>query len=108
MCIRDSEVLYVIADAQIKAGELEPARTALGCVATRLTSNPDAAARYEWVRRLGVLAYRDEKIDVALGHFRCALSIAEARNDRAAIAKQLKNVGSALRRKHRDLSLIHI
>lgn len=98
----DPEVLYVIADAQIKAGELEPARTALGCVATRLASNPDAAARYEWVRRLGVLAYRDEKIDVALGHFRCALSIAEARNDRAAIAKQLKNVGSALRRKHRD------
>ncbi len=90
--------LYAQADERIKQGNLELAKTALGCAATRLASSHDAAARYEWVRRLGVLAYRDEKVDIALGHFECALSIAEARNDRAAIAKQLKNVGGALRR----------
>lgn len=90
--------LYAQADERIKQGDLDAAKTALGCAAARLVSGDDAAARYEWVRRLGVLAYREERVDVALGHFRCALSIAEARNDRAAIAKQLKNIGSALRR----------
>lgn len=94
----DPAALYALADAQMQAGDLASARGALDCAATRLAHDPDAAARYEWVRRLGVLAYRDEKIDAALAHFRCALSIAEARGDRAAIAKQLKNVGSALRR----------
>jgi PAS domain S-box-containing protein len=94
----DPAALYALADARMQAGDLASARGALDCAATRLAHDPDAAARYEWVRRLGVLAYRDEKIDAALAHFRCALSIAEARGDRAAIAKQLKNVGSALRR----------
>lgn len=94
----DVQALYAQADERIKQGNLELAKTALGCAAARLAPGHDAAARYDWVRRLGVLAYRDEKVDIALGHFECALSIAEARHDRAAIAKQLKNVGSALRR----------
>lgn len=94
----DVPALYAQADERIQQGDLDAAKTALGCAAARLASGHDAAARYEWVRRLGVLAYREEQVDVALGHFRCALSIAEARNDRAAIAKQLKNIGSALRR----------
>lgn len=92
------DALDAIADARIKAGDLDGARTALGCAAAQLAPGQDAAARYEWVRRLGVLAYREDRIDVALGRFQCALSIAEARNDRAAVARQLKNVGSSLRR----------
>ena len=98
----DLQALYENADEQIGKGHLGSAKTALGCAAARLAPGHEAAARYDWVRRLGVLAYRDEKVDIALGHFECALSIAEARHDRAAIAKQLKNVGSALRRQHHD------
>lgn len=94
----DLQALYENADEQIGKGHLGSARTALGCAAARLAPGHEAAPRYDWVRRLGVLAYRDEKVDIALGHFECALSLAEARNDRAAMAKQLKNVGSALRR----------
>jgi PAS domain S-box-containing protein len=92
------QALYAQADERIKQGNLELAKTALGCAAARLASGQDDAARYEWVRRLGVLTYRDDKVDVALGHFECALSMAEARHDRAAMAKQLKNIGGALRR----------
>lgn len=90
--------LYELADAQIKAGNFVEASDALGCAAAQIAGNQDVEARYEWVRRRGVLAYRQERIDDALGHFECALKIAEDRNDRAAIAKQLKNKGSALRR----------
>ena len=90
--------LYVLADAQIKAGNFAEASDALGCAATQIADSQDAEARYEWVRRRGVLAYRQEHILDALGHFDCALKIAEDRHDRGAIAKQLKNKGSALRR----------
>ena len=90
--------LYDLADAQIKAGNFDEAVAALGCAASQIKDSQDAVAHYEWVRRRGVLAYRQEYIADALGHFECALKIAEGRNDRAAIAKQLKNKGSALRR----------
>lgn len=93
-----TEALYAAADAQAKAGHFDEAKAALGCAATRIRNDQDLAAHYEWVRRRGVLAYRMEHIKDALGHFECALKIAEDRKDRAAIAKQLKNKGSALRR----------
>ncbi len=93
-----TETLYAAADAQMKAGRFGEAEAALGCAATRIKNDQDLAVHYEWVRRRGVLAYRMEHIEDALGHFDCALKIAEDRKDRTAIAKQLKNKGSALRR----------
>ena len=94
----DPNALYALADAQIKVGHYDQANAALGCAAAPLVDGDDTEKRYEWIRRRGVLAYRQERIADALGHFECALAMAEARGDRAAIAKQLKNVGSALRR----------
>lgn len=82
----------------MKAGHFEEAELALGCAAAQLVDSNDDLLRYEWIRRRGVLAYRQEYIADALGHFECALEMAETRGDRAAIAKQLKNVGSSLRR----------
>ncbi len=92
------DALFETADAQIKAGNLDEADAALGCAAQQLIDNYDALRRYEWVRRRGVLAYRREDVAEALAHFECALRMAEDRGDRTATAKQLKNVGSALRR----------
>ncbi len=92
------DALHALADAQMKIGHYAEASIALGCAAAQLVDSDDTTGRYEWIRRRGVLAYRQEHIADALGHFECALAMAEARGDRAAIAKQLKNVGSALRR----------
>ncbi len=92
------DALFETADGQIKSGNLDEAEAALGCAAQELIDNNDALRRYEWVRRRGVLAYRREDVAEALGHFECALRMAESRGDRTATAKQLKNVGSALRR----------
>ncbi len=92
------DALYALADTHIKAGRFNDASDALGCAAAQLVDSSDESLRYEWIRRHGVLAYRQEHIPEALGHFECALKIAEDRKDRAAIAKQLKNKGSTLRR----------
>lgn len=90
--------LYERADAQIKAGHFGLAAEALNCAAARIADDRDARAHYEWVRRRGVLAYRQENLDAAHTHFDCALKVAESLRDRAAIAKQLRNKGSVLRR----------
>jgi two-component system, sensor histidine kinase ChiS len=90
--------LYDTADARMKSGDLKGAAVALGCAARQLIGKNDDLRQYEWVRRRGVLAYREERVADALGHFECALRMAEERGDRTATAKQLKNVGSALRR----------
>ena len=92
------DALHALADAQMEIVQYGEASAALGCAATQLVDSDDTTKRYEWIRRRGVLAYRQERIADALGHFECALAMAEARGDRAAITKQLKNLGSALRR----------
>ncbi len=92
------DALYALADAKIKAGDFPEAESALYCAARQLIGKNDPLSQYEWVRRRGVLAYQEQRIDIALGHFECALRMAENRGDRAATAKQHKNVGSALRR----------
>jgi two-component system sensor histidine kinase ChiS len=89
---------YKTADERMKSGDLPEARLALGCAARQLNDKNEDIPRYEWIRRRGVLAYREERIADALGHFECALRMAEDRKDRVATAKQLKNVGSAKRR----------
>jgi two-component system sensor histidine kinase ChiS len=90
--------LYARADDQIKAGNFDGAAESLACASVRLADNPDANARYEWIRRRGVLSYRQEDLDAAHTHFDCALQVAESLRDRPAIAKQLRNKGSVLRR----------
>lgn len=92
------DALYRTVDDRMKTGGLDEARLALDCAARQLHDKNDDVQRYEWVRRHGLLAYRKQEIAAALGHFECALRMAETRGDRAATTKQLKNVGSALRR----------
>lgn len=90
--------LYERADAHIKAGQFGLAAEALDCAAARIADDPDVRAHYEWIRRRGVLSYREEDLDAAHAHFDCALKVAESLRDRPAIAKQLRNKGSVLRR----------
>jgi two-component system sensor histidine kinase ChiS len=90
--------LYERADALIKAGEFDLAAEALDCAAARIADDRDVRAHYEWIRRRGVLSYREENLDAAHTHFDCALKVAESLRDRPAIAKQLRNKGSVLRR----------
>ncbi|MFZ5638548.1 MAG: tetratricopeptide repeat protein [Pseudomonadota bacterium] len=92
------DALFSAADARIKAGDFGAAEIALGCAASALADRDDEALRYEWVRRRGVLAYRRERIPDALAQFECALQMSTRREDRVATARDLKNVGTALRR----------
>ncbi len=94
----DPKALFAEADARIKAGDFETAEIALDCAAVALVDLDDDALRYEWVRRHGVLAYRLERIPDALSRFECALQLSTGREDRVAIARDLKNIGTALRR----------
>ena len=94
----DPKALFAEADMRIKAGDFEAADTALDCAAVTLADLDDDALRYEWVRRHGVLAYRLERIPEALSRFECALQLSSGREDRVAIARDLKNIGTSLRR----------
>ncbi|MBP6748012.1 MAG: tetratricopeptide repeat protein [Xanthomonadaceae bacterium] len=90
--------LYEQADTLMKAGHFDDAAEALACASARIADGSDAHARYEWIRRRGVLSYRKEDLKAAHTHFDCALKVAESLRDRPAIAKQLRNKGSVLRR----------
>lgn len=90
--------LFSQAEERIKAGAFDEAEGALQCAAAQRAAGQDWRADYEWIRREGVLAYHRERIDSALDHFECALQLATRHDDRAAMAKQSKNIGSALRR----------
>ncbi len=93
-----SDALYVLVDQRIKASDLAGAEKILGCAAVQIDGEKDWRGRYEVIRRYGIVDYKQEKIARALGRFQCALSIAQSHDDRPAIAKQLKNIGSGLRR----------
>ncbi len=90
--------LYEDASAQIDQRRYGLAASMLNCAEALVGGNDDWRHGYEIMRRRGVLAYREERIPEALGRFECALKIASDHDDRAAIAKSLNNVGSALRR----------
>jgi two-component system, sensor histidine kinase ChiS len=89
--------LLANADADIHRGDFERAQAALDCARAHDDSR-DWRASYEILRRYAVLEFRRERIDRALIGFECALAIAEANEDRAAIGKQAKNIGAALLR----------
>lgn len=96
--VRAANALFVHAEGRIAAGRFDDAARALDCADAVLGANGDALSRYELVRRRGILDYKWERIPQALSRFECALTLARAREDRVAIARDLKNIGSALRR----------
>ncbi len=93
-----ADALFAHAEGRIAAGRFDDAGFALDCADAVLGANGDALSRYELVRRRGILDYRRERIPEALSRFECAVAMARAREDSPAVAKDLKNVGSALRR----------
>lgn len=92
------EALVARADALRDTDDLAAAETALACAAARPGAADDARVRYMVVRRLGILDYSRSRPVEALGRFECALRMAEGLEDRGEVARQLKNIGSALRR----------
>ncbi|NOT88563.1 MAG: tetratricopeptide repeat protein [Lysobacter sp.] len=90
--------LFERAEERVAAGRFDEAEQTLDCAEAVLRTGGDATAHYELVRRRGILDYRRERIPEALERFECALELSTAREDRSAIARDLKNVGSALRR----------
>lgn len=111
-------VLFAHEKTRMAAGRFDEAGAALDCVEAMLGDATDASVQYgpaqqeptqyelvqyeleqyELVRRRGIVDYRSERIPEALARFECALTLSTAREDRSAIARDLKNVGSALRR----------
>lgn len=91
-----AQALFAREESQLEAGHFDQARDALDC-AESLVGN-DLELRYELVRRHGIVAFREDRIPLALEHFECAAKWAVARGDRAGQARDLKNIGAALRR----------
>lgn len=92
------EALLARADALRADDDIDRAEAALACAATRIAERDDPHAHYEVVRRFGIVEYTRDQPAEALASFECALGLARRLGDRAAVAKQLKNVGSSLRR----------
>lgn len=90
--------LLARADALRHADDLPAAQRALICAAAQPGAADDLRRRYEVVRRLGIVDYALARPVEALARFECALGMARELEDRAEIARQLKNVGSSLRR----------
>lgn len=93
-----AQALLAQARERIGGGRFDEAEQALDCTEATIGRDLDGALHYELVRQRGVLAYRRERIPEALARFECALKLSSAQEDRSAIARDLKNVGSALRR----------
>jgi two-component system, sensor histidine kinase ChiS len=92
------QALFAHAEGVVANGRFDEAEQTLDCAEAALGDGDDATLRYQLVRRRGILDYRRERIPEALRRFECALELSTAREDSVAIARDLKNVGSALRR----------
>jgi two-component system, sensor histidine kinase ChiS len=90
--------LFKSASERLAAGRFDEAERTLDCADASLGANGDIALRYELIRQRGILDYRRERIPQALSRFECALKMSNAREDRVATARDMKNVGTALRR----------
>ncbi len=90
--------LFARAEGRIAVGRFDEAEQALDCAEAVLHADSNEISRYELVRRRGILDYRRERIPEALKRFECALELSTAREDRVAVARDLKNVGTSLRR----------
>ena len=91
-----ARALFDGAEAHMAAGRFDAAFEALACA--ELVAGDDPLLRYELTRRHGILEFRRERIPQALRHFECAATQAAALGARADEARDLKNVGAALRR----------
>ena len=90
--------LFSNAESRMADGRFDATEQSLDCAQAVLGDEGDAALQYELVRRRGIVEYRQERIPQALARFECALKMSGANEDRTAIARDLKNVGTALRR----------
>jgi len=100
--------LFAEAEGEQRAGNFAAADLQLDCAEAAIersqtTSTAGAAedtrdARYQLARRRGILDYRREHLPQALSWFECALRKSSARSDSVAMARDLNNVGSVLRR----------
>jgi two-component system, sensor histidine kinase ChiS len=93
-----TEGLYTLADSKIAESDIPSAKRVLICAAAQIKDANDWRGQYEVIRRYGILDYKQHHVASAIGRFECALTLAKTHNDRAATAKQLKNIGSGLRR----------
>jgi two-component system, sensor histidine kinase ChiS len=90
--------LFKRAGEEIDAGRYAETERVLDCADAAIGANGEVALRYELVRQRGIFEYQRDYIPEALSRFECALKISNASEDHIAIARDLKNVGSALRR----------
>jgi two-component system, sensor histidine kinase ChiS len=92
------EGLYTLADSKIAESDISGAKRLLLCATAQIKDANDWRGQYEVIRRYGILDYKQHHVASAINRFECALTLAKTHNDRAATAKQLKNIGSGLRR----------
>lgn len=93
-----AKALFARSKAQLDAGHIEEAERSLDCAEAVIGQEGDAVLRYELERRRGILDFRREWIPQALARFECAATLSSALDDPAATARDLSNVGAALRR----------
>lgn len=93
-----AQSLVSLAKTRRRAEDLNGADQALDCAESVLAGRGDIASRYALVRTRATLAYDRDRMPEAKAHLECALSIAEAREDQAAIAGDTNAIGSTLRR----------
>lgn len=82
----------------MESGRLDAAEQVLDCAEAVIGDPGDPRSRYELTRRRGILDFRRERIPQALERFECAVALSKTLGDRTAEARDLKNVGAALRR----------
>lgn len=84
------------AKGQVETGRFDAALRTLACA--EVVGGANQALRNELMRSHGSLEFRRERTPQALRHFECAAELAKARGVRKDEARDLNNVGAALRR----------
>lgn len=93
-----AQALVTLANTRLKADDPAAAGEALDCAESVLAGRGSTTSRHALVRARGSLAYSRGRMPEAKTYLECALSLAEAREDRAAIASDTNAIGSTLRR----------
>lgn len=109
LCLRQADVALPVSPAEpafraliekagerIEAGRFDTALRALACA--EVVGGDDPSLRNELMRSHGNLEFRRERTPQALRHFECAAALAKARGVHKDEARDLNNVGVALRR----------
>ena len=93
-----AQALVALAKTRLQTEDRDGAGQALDCAESVIAGQGDAASRYALVRTRARLAYDRDRMPEAKAHLECALAIAIAREDHAAIAGDTNAIGSTLRR----------